>query len=204
MNIIETGFKGLIVLEPVIYEDDRGLFFETYRDYVLDRALGYPVKFVQENQSISYRNVFRGFHFQYGAYAQSKLVRVVSGSVLDIVVDLRPEERSYGNVHMEILNDENRKQMFVPKGFGHGFLTLSPHAIFQYKCDNYYSKEYEGGINPHDPELRIANNLHTVVHDLKWDKMILNKRDKTWPTLKQYTDAFPKLNELYGQKESNA
>lgn len=177
----ETKFKGLIVLEPTIYEDDRGFFFETYRDYVLNNALGEEVKFVQENQSLSYKNVFRGFHFQYGDFAQAKLVRVVRGSVLDIAIDLRREEETYGKFHMEVLSDTNRKQMFIPIGFAHGFLTLSDEAIFQYKCSSYYSKESEGGINP-------VPYLKYLKHDaVKADtKFIINERDKQFPDILDY------------------
>jgi dTDP-4-dehydrorhamnose 3,5-epimerase len=173
-----TNFEGLVVLEPTVYEDDRGFFFETYRDYVLNNVLGEEVKFVQENQSLSYKNVFRGLHFQYGEFAQAKLVRVVRGSVLDIALDLRRDQPTYGKYHMELLSDTNRKQMYIPVGFAHGFLTLSDEAIFQYKCSAYYNKESEGGI---DPVPYLKDLRHDAVKPNQ--QYIINERDKKFPDI---------------------
>ncbi len=178
MEIIRTEIEGLVVLKPTVYEDDRGVFFETYKDYILNSALGKKVDFVQENQSFSYKNVFRGFHFQTGAFAQAKLIRVAQGRVLDVVIDLRSKSDTYGKVHSELVDDVNRKQVFVPRGFAHGFVTLSDTAIFQYKCDNYYSKEFEGGINPLSVSMPWLSQF-----GIKSDELIINKRDKTFPDL---------------------
>jgi dTDP-4-dehydrorhamnose 3,5-epimerase len=174
MQIEKTKFKDLIVLNPTVYGDERGMFFETYRDYVLNHALGFNVKFVQENQSISKKFVFRGYHFQKGDFAQAKLVRVVKGSALDVVIDIRKNEPTYGQHHMEFLSDNNRKLMFVPRGFAHGFLSLSDDTIFEYKCDNYYSKENEGGINPLDESLGIDLSINSNVHK---ENFIIHERD---------------------------
>jgi len=181
MEIQKTNFNGLVILNPTVYSDDRGLFFETYRDYLLNNALGFEVKFLQENQSVSKKNVFRGFHFQTGEFAQAKLVRVVSGSVLDVVIDIRESESTFGKTHMELLTDANRKQMFIPKGFAHGFLTLSDEAIFQYKCDQYYNKDFENGINPLDENLEFTTIMNK--HDF-----IINERDRNFMSFQEYKD----------------
>jgi dTDP-4-dehydrorhamnose 3,5-epimerase len=177
MEIFRPQIKGLVVFKPKVFEDDRGLFFETYRDYELKSAIGKSVDFVQENQSLSFKNVFRGFHFQRDEFAQAKLVRVVQGRVLDIVIDLRYSSDSYGQIHAELIDDENRKQMYIPRGFAHGFLTLTDTAIFQYKCDNYYNKEFEAGVNPNSVE------FEWLKYGLTKDKLIINKRDLDFPDL---------------------
>lgn len=182
MEVKKTKFNGLLVIEPTVYRDDRGSFFETYRDYILNNSLGKEVRFIQENQSVSKRNVFRGFHFQTGNFAQAKLVRVVKGSVMDIVVDLRKDEVTYGQHHIEHLTDNNIKELFIPRGFAHGFLTLSDEAIFQYKCDNYYNKEYEGGITLFDKELGIVDEFEANSIDV--NDFIINERDRNFPFLK--------------------
>jgi len=185
MVIQRTKFNGLITIQPDVYADDRGMFFETYRDYVLNNALGYDVKFVQENQSISKKNVFRGYHFQTGAKSQAKLVRVVKGSALDVVIDLRKYEPTYGQHHMEFLSDNNRTMMFVPKGFAHGFLSLSDDTVFSYKCDNYYDKSSEGGITPMDKSLGIDLRINSNINP---DAFIINERDLMFPDLKTFTE----------------
>jgi dTDP-4-dehydrorhamnose 3,5-epimerase len=174
MKIFRPEIKGLVVFEPTVYEDDRGQFFETYRDYELNSAVGKKVEFVQENQSVSYKNVFRGFHYQRDEFAQAKLVRVVQGGVVDIVIDLRDSE-TYGKIHAELLNDQNRKQMYIPRGFAHGFLTLTDTAIFQYKCDNYYNKEFEAGVNPNSINFEWNKYIPTK------GQLIINKRDLDFP-----------------------
>lgn len=181
MDIVRTNINGLIVLQPKVYEDDRGIFFETYRDYELYSAIGRKIEFVQENQSLSYKDVFRGLHFQYGDFAQSKLIRVAHGSVMDFVIDLRPGSKTYGKSHTELVSDENRKQVFIPRGFAHGFLTLSDTAIFQYKCDNYYNKQFEGGINP-------------SFFDNVLEGKIINERDRSFPSFSEYLNVYGKEN----------
>lgn len=158
------------------------MFFETYRDYELNSVVGQKMDFVQENQSVSYKNVFRGFHYQFGDFAQSKLIRVSQGSVMDIVIDLRKGSKTYGRSHSELVSDENRKEVFVPKGFAHGFLTLSDTAVFQYKYDNYYNKDFEGGINP-------LSFLDHIVSD-----KIINQSDKDFPTIDTYLKVYGEEN----------
>jgi len=177
MKIVRPRISGLVVFEPTVYEDDRGLFFETYRDYELHSAIGQKIDFVQENQSLSFENVFRGFHYQRDEFAQAKLVRVVQGGVADFAIDLRPNSRTYGQVHAELIDDQNRKQMFIPRGFAHGFLTLTPTAIFQYKCDNYCNKEFEAGLNPLSVKIDWSQYGQTK------DKLIINQRDREFPPL---------------------
>lgn len=180
MKIQKTKFKHLVILTPTVYTDDRGLFLETYRDHLLNDALGFEVKFVQENQSVSKKNVFRGFHFQIGEFAQAKLVRVVRGSALDVVIDIRRDEPTFGKTYTELITAENKKQMFIPKGFAHGFLALEDRTIFQYKCDQYYNRDFESGINPLDENIEFSSPINRL-------DMIINERDRTFMDLKEYT-----------------
>lgn len=155
MEVIKTNIDGLLVLEPQIFEDSRGYFFESFNKNNLENALGYSVNFVQDNQSYSKFGVLRGIHFQKGKHAQAKLVRVLKGEVLDVAVDLRPESDTYGNYFSVMLSSKNKKQLFIPRGFGHGFVVLSETAEFFYKCDNFYNKSSEDGIIYNDPDLNI-------------------------------------------------
>jgi dTDP-4-dehydrorhamnose 3,5-epimerase len=151
---IQTPIAGLIVFEPKILSDDRGYFFESYNQQTWANA-GVDAAFVQDNQSRSVKGVLRGLHYQTGEMAQAKLVRVVEGEVLDVAVDLRPESSTCGQWYAVRLSAENKRQMFVPRGFAHGYLVLSETAEFFYKCDNFYSKAHEGGIRYDDPNLNI-------------------------------------------------
>ncbi len=154
MNIIKTDIEGLVILVPRVFEDERGYFFESYSEKNVSELLG-GVTFVQENESYSKYGVLRGLHFQEGEHAQAKLVRVVKGRVLDVAVDLRPESPTYGK-HVSVeLSDQNKRQLFIPRHFAHGFIVLSNEAIFQYKCDNYYYPSAEAGIKWNDPSLDI-------------------------------------------------
>jgi len=172
-----TNFQGVWVFEPTIWKDDRGYFFETYSKRNLPDELQY-ITFVQENEAFSLRGVIRGLHFQQGPHAQSKLVRVVQGEVLDVIVDLRLESPTFGQ-HMSILlNDMTKKQFFVPKGFAHGYITLSETAIFSYKCDAFYDKNSEGGLHCADPSLGIDWILPT-------ETWIMSPKDETLPFLSQ-------------------
>ena len=155
MKIIETGIQGLLVLEPEIFGDDRGYFFESFSRKKFEEVTGIHVDFVQDNESRSSYGVVRGLHFQKAPYAQAKLVRVVRGRVLDVAVDLRPDSPTYGRHHAVELSEENHLQMFIPKGFAHGFSVLSEDAVLQYKCDEYYTPESEWGIAWNDPDLNI-------------------------------------------------
>ncbi len=154
MNIQQTEIEGLVVIEPSVFEDERGYFFETFSasKYILPDAL----PFVQDNEAKSNKGVLRGLHFQKGNAAQGKLVRVVAGSVYDVAVDIRPDSLTYGLWYGIVLSGSNKKQLWVPRGFAHGYLVLEDNTIFSYKCDNYYHKEAEGGIRYDDPEVSIS------------------------------------------------
>ncbi|MCY1720071.1 dTDP-4-dehydrorhamnose 3,5-epimerase [Prolixibacteraceae bacterium Z1-6] len=154
MKIIETGLPGLLVIEPRVFEDDRGYFFESYQNRrYLDAGIANP--FIQDNESKSVAGVVRGLHYQLGEFAQAKLVRVVQGKVYDVAVDLRKGSPTFKQWFGLELDENNKKQLFVPRGFAHGFSVLSETAIFTYKCDNLYNRESERSINPFDPSLGI-------------------------------------------------
>lgn len=155
MKFTSTGFKDLFVCEPKVIGDKRGYFFEAFNCQDFKQQTGLNVEFVQDNQSLSEYGVLRGLHFQSGRHAQAKLVRVLKGRVLDVVVDIRPESQTYGKQFSLELSEENKKQLFVPRGFAHGFIVLSEQAEFFYKCDNFYNPESEGGIRFDDPYLNV-------------------------------------------------
>ncbi|WP_158846514.1 dTDP-4-dehydrorhamnose 3,5-epimerase [Algibacter sp. L1A34] len=155
MKVTETKLQGCYILEPKIFKDKRGCFFESFNEAMFNQLIGENVNFVQDNESFSSKGVLRGLHYQTGEYAQAKLVRVVKGSVLDVAVDLRKESVTFGQYFSIELTEENKKQLFIPRGFAHGFVVLSDTAIFSYKCDNFYNKESEGGILFNDPTLNI-------------------------------------------------
>ncbi|UBZ16086.1 dTDP-4-dehydrorhamnose 3,5-epimerase [Flagellimonas marinaquae] len=155
MKATETRLKGCFVLEPKIFEDERGYFFESFNHREFCEAIGQEINFVQDNQSFSKKGVLRGLHFQKGEHAQAKLVSVLQGRIQDVVVDLRKNSPTFGE-HLSIeLNSKDKRQLFVPRGFAHGFLTLSESANVFYKCDNYYHKNAEGGIRYDDKHLMI-------------------------------------------------
>lgn len=154
MSIILTPIPDLLIFEPRVFPDDRGYFYESYNRRVWEQA-GVHLDFVQDNQARSTRGVLRGLHYQVGDMAQSKLVRVTEGEVLDVVVDLRPDSSAYGQWYSIRLSAANKRQLLVPRGFAHGYIVLSETAEFQYKCDNYYSKAHEGGIRYDDAVLGI-------------------------------------------------
>lgn len=154
MPFLTTDFPNLIVFEPHVWGDDRGYFFESYQQQRFAEA-GIPVQFVQDNQARSSYGVLRGLHYQQGEHAQAKLVRVLEGEVLDVVVDLREGSPTYGQSYSIVLSAANKRQLFVPRGFAHGYAVLSPTAEFFYKCDNYYNKASEGGLYYDDPQLGI-------------------------------------------------
>jgi len=155
MKAIETKLKGCFILEPRVFEDERGYFFESFNENTLAQILGYKPQFVQDNQSKSAYGVVRGLHMQTGIHAQAKLVRVVEGSVIDVAVDVRPGSATYGQSIAVELSAENKRQLFIPRGFLHGFSVVSKSAVFFYKCDNMYNKASEDGINPLDVPLDI-------------------------------------------------
>lgn len=175
-----THIPDLMVFEPRVFKDDRGHFFESYNKKIFQEA-GITCEFVQDNQSASTYGVLRGLHFQTGEHAQAKLVRVLSGKVLDVAVDLRKNSKTYGEHFSIELSSDNNKQLFVPRGFAHGFIVLSDTAIFAYKCDNYYHKQAEAGLNYKDTDLNI--NWLLQEHEI-----IINPRDAAFPMLAELTN----------------
>jgi dTDP-4-dehydrorhamnose 3,5-epimerase len=155
MQISDTNLLGCFLIKPTIHTDGRGYFYESFNEKRFNDKTGLDVHFVQDNQSFSTYGVLRGLHFQKGEHAQAKLVRVLKGEVLDVAVDLRPDSPSFGKYYAVKLSEENKLQLFIPRGFAHGFVVLSNEAEFFYKCDNYYNKESEGSIIYNDPELSI-------------------------------------------------
>lgn len=182
MEVSKTNIDGCFELTPKVFEDERGHLFESYHQEVFESLTGISPTFVQDNQSFSTKGVLRGLHFQKGTHAQAKLVRVLEGSVLDVAVDLRPSSPTFGHVVQTILSSENRKQLFIPRGCAHGFLTLSDTAIFLYKCDNFYHSQSEGGIVFNDPTLRIDWLLNE-------QELIISDKDKLWPTFKEFANS---------------
>ena len=174
----ETKLEGCYVIEPKVFSDDRGYFFESFNEERFNEGIGANINFVQDNQSFSEYGVIRAIHYQLGDHAQAKLVRVLSGIVLDVAVDLRKGSSTYGQ-HVAIeLSSDNRKQLFIPRGFGHGFSVLTDSAEFFYKCDNFYNKASEGGIIYNDLDLGIDWNIET-------DKIVVSDKDLILPNFNQ-------------------
>lgn len=159
MKIEETPLKDCFLIHNTVFNDDRGYFFESFNAERFCKLTGKYISFVQDNQSHSTRGVLRGIHFQKGEHAQAKLVRVIKGEVLDVAVDLRRQSPTFGQTFSIILSETSHSQLFIPRGFGHGFIVLSAEADFFYKCDNFYNKTSEGGIRYNDPELNIDWHL---------------------------------------------
>jgi dTDP-4-dehydrorhamnose 3,5-epimerase len=175
MKIKETKLSGCFIIEPVVFEDKRGYFFESFNQNKFNQLISTSNTFVQDNESYSTKGVLRGLHYQTGEHAQAKLVRVVEGCVLDVAVDLRKDSKTFGE-HVSVeLSNQNKKQMFVPRGFAHGFVVLSDIAIFSYKCDNYYNKEAEEGILYNDPKLNIDWQLSDKEFIVSEKDMLLPK-----------------------------
>ena len=177
MKISKTAIDGVVIIEPQVFEDERGYFFESWNQAKMEEA-GLHYNFIQDNQSKSCYGTVRGIHFQKGEFSQAKLVRVLEGTVLDVAVDLRRNSPTFGKHVAVELSAENKKQLLIPRGFGHGFSVLTPTAVFAYKCDNIYNKASEGGIRFDDPDIGI---------DWKIDpkKAILSEKDKNAPFLKE-------------------
>ncbi len=182
MPFHNASIPGLIVYEPKVIADDRGYFFESYSKKLFEEN-GIKTEFLQDNESKSVYGVIRGLHYQVNPEAQAKLVRVTFGEVYDVAVDLRKDSPTFGQWHGEILSAENRKQFFIPRGFAHGFSVLSQDAVFVYKCDNYYSRENEGGIIYNDPSLNIDWKLPA-------DKMIVSPKDVQLPRIENCLNNF--------------
>lgn len=170
MNIIKTDIEGVVIIEPKVFGDSRGYFFESYSQRDFNSLVG-EVNFVQDNESKSCYGVIRGLHFQKPPFEQSKLVRVVKGKVLDVAVDIREGSPTFGKHVAVELSEDNHRQLFIPKGFAHGFSVLSEEAVFQYKCDSFYAPEYEGAIAWDDPALGIDWRIPV-------DKVIISEKDK--------------------------
>ena len=176
MEVIKTDIDGVVIIEPKVFGDHRGYFFESFSERDFNSQVR-EVKFVQDNESKSCYGVVRGLHFQKPPHAQAKLVRVVKGKVLDVAVDLRKDSPTYGKHVAVELSEDNHRQVFIPKGFAHGFSVLSEEAVFQYKCDDYYAPETEGAVAWNDPDLNIDWRVPA-------DMMILSEKDKRHPELK--------------------
>ncbi len=183
MEVIKTDIDGVLILRPRVFSDARGYFFESYNRKAFDEAIGHHVDFVQDNQSASTRGVMRGLHFQRPPFTQAKLVRCMRGRVLDVAVDIRKGSPSYGRHIAVELSDENQLQFFIPRGFAHGFAVLSDEAVFQYKCDNYYAPEADGGISIVDPLLGIDWHIDTA-------EAILSEKDTRHPMLRDFDSPF--------------
>ncbi len=178
MKIEEVEIPGCFILRDEIFEDARGYFFESFNKKNFAKLTGLDIDFVQDNQSYSTKNVLRGLHFQRGDHSQAKLVRVLKGSVLDIAVDLRKDSEHFGKYFGIELSAENRKQLFIPRGFAHGFVVLSESADFFYKCDNYYNKESECGLKYNDADVAIDWKIDT-------EHLIINEKDRNNFSLKE-------------------
>lgn len=184
INVTKTNLTDVLIVEPAVFGDHRGFFTESYSEEDF-KAAGITANFVQDNHSLSSQaGVLRGLHFQKGAAAQTKLIRVVTGAVLDVIVDIRKGSPTYGKWEGYILSEANHRQLLVPKGFAHGFVTLTDNVNFLYKCDNYYNAEADGGIAFDDPDLAIDWPI-----DIK--KAILSEKDQHHPTLKEFSAENP-------------
>ncbi len=182
MKVTRTEIEGLAIIEPKVFQDSRGYFFESFseRDFAENVA---PVAFVQDNESKSSYGVVRGLHFQKPPHAQAKLVRVVRGRVLDVAVDLRRDSPTYGKYHAVELTEDNHLQFFIPKGFAHGFSVLSEEAVFQYKCDSYYAPQSEGSVLWNDPEIGVDWRIPE-------EDIILSAKDSKGPLFKDLEKIF--------------
>lgn len=173
MKITKTKIEGAFILQPTVLVDERGYFYESYNASTFEK-LGIVAQFVQDNEAKSSFGVIRGLHFQKNEFAQAKLVRVTQGRVLDVLLDLRKNSKSYGKFITVLLSGTNQKQIFIPRGIAHGYSVLSKTAVFNYKCDNYYSSSNEGGIHPLDSILNIDWKIEK-------SKMIISSKDNAWP-----------------------
>lgn len=181
---IETGIEGLVVIKPIVFGDDRGFFMESYskKDF---EEIGVDTEFVQDNHSKSKKGVLRGLHFQ-TKHSQGKLVRVIAGSVLDVAVDLRTGSKTFGQHFVVELTEQNKKMLYVPEGFAHGFLTLEDNTEFQYKCTDYYAPKFDSGVLWNDIDINIDWNFEK--YGLKEEEILLSEKDKAQQTLKQFIE----------------
>ena len=191
MNVINTEIPGVVIIEPRVFEDARGYFFESFSQRDFDAQVR-EVRFVQDNESNSSYGVLRGLHFQKPPHAQSKLVRVVKGAVLDVAVDIRKGSPTFGKHVAVELSEQNHRQFFIPRGFAHGFVVLTDEVVFQYKCDNFYAPQSEGAIAWNDPDLNIDWMVPA-------DKVLLSAKDMNNPCLKDAEWLFDYNDDLYGR-----
>ena len=189
MNIIKTEIDGVVIIEPRLFKDDRGYFFESYSEKDFNAQVR-EIKFVQDNESKSSYGVLRGLHFQKPPYAQSKLVRVIKGAVLDVAVDIRKGSPTFGKHVAVELTEDNHRQFFIPRGFAHGFSVLTPEVIFQYKCDNFCAPQSESALAWDDPDLGIDWRIPS-------NKVILSEKDRHHPRLKDAEWLFDYNEQLY-------
>lgn len=183
MKVEETYLEGCFLIKPMIFNDKRGFFFESFNAQKFFDLTGTSPNFIQDNQSSSSYGVLRGLHYQLAPYAQAKLVSVIQGEVLDVCVDIREGSPTYGKSFSILLNEDNKFQLYIPRGFAHGFVVTSPQAIFQYKCDNYYAPDHESGIIYNDPELQIDWGINT-------EKLIVSEKDKNLLPLRNAKNNF--------------
>lgn len=189
MNVIQTAIEGVVIIEPRIFNDARGYFFESYNQEEFNSKVR-PINFVQDNESMSSYGVMRGLHFQRPPFTQSKLVRCVKGAVFDVAVDIRKGSPTYGQHVAVELTEDNHRQFFIPRGFAHGFSVLSETAVFQYKCDNFYAPQADGGISILDSSLAIDWRIPV-------DKAILSEKDTKHPLLRDFDSPFSIDSNLY-------
>lgn len=190
MEVIKTGIEGVLIIEPKVFGDARGYFFESFNAKEFAEKTGLNITFVQDNESMSSYGVMRGLHFQRPPFTQSKLVRCVNGAVLDVAVDIRKGSPTYGQHVAVELTEDNHRQFFVPRGFAHGFAVLSETAVFQYKCDNFYAPQADGGVNILDGSLGIDWRIPT-------DKSLLSDKDTKHALLKDFDSPFDINTPLY-------
>jgi dTDP-4-dehydrorhamnose 3,5-epimerase len=183
MNIITTPIEGLLIIEPRVFNDERGYFYESYNEQAFKTATGLDINFVQDNQARSTKNVLRGLHYQNPPAAQSKLIRAIDGVIWDVVVDLRKNSKTYGQWYGVELSLENKRQFYIPKGFAHGYSVLSETAEVFYKCDDFYNKASEGGVFYADPELQIDWKITL-------EDAIISEKDQVQPFLKNANNGF--------------
>ena len=189
MEIVKTAIEGVVIIEPRLFKDERGYFFESFSQRDFDRQVR-PVHFVQDNESKSSYGVLRGLHFQKPPFAQSKLVRVIKGAVLDVAVDIRKGSPTFGQHVAVELTEDNHRQFFIPRGFAHGFSVLTPEVVFQYKCDNFYAPQSEGALAWDDPDLGIDWRAPA-------GQVVLSEKDKHHARLKDAEWLFDYTENLY-------
>lgn len=182
MKIIQTSLPGVLIIEPDVYGDDRGYFYESFNEKRFQEQAGINTNFIQDNESKSKYGVVRGLHFQKGEFAQAKLVHVAKGRILDVAVDIRKDSPTFGQYVATELSDSNHRQLYIPRGYAHGFSVLSDEAVFQYKCDNYYEPKAEGGVLWNDPQIGIDWQLPN-------DVITLSDKDKKHPLLKDICES---------------